>query len=117
MQRLDYNPKMHNYFARIPEEQFTHIEGTPFDLAEAYSRPDAWGKERRFIVIRKLIPLRPKDKRQKSLFELPPLYEYETIVTNADDNETKEEIFNSYNSGSQVEHFIKELSYEFYLTK
>ena len=111
------NSKMHDSFACIPEEQFTHIEGTPFDLAEVYYRPDAWGKERRFIAIRKLVPVRPKDKRQKSLFELPPMYGYEAIVTNADDNETKEEIFNSYNSGSQVENFIKELSYEFYIDK
>ncbi len=111
------NPKMQGCFARIPEEQFTHIEGTPFDLAEAYYRPDAWGKERRFVVIRKLVPVRTKDKHQKSLFELPPSYEYEAIVTNADDNETKEEIFSSYNSGCQVENFIKELSYEFYIDK
>ena len=111
------NPKMHDSFARIPEEQFTHIEGTPFDLAEVYYRPDAWGKERRFIVIRKLIPVKSKDNNQKSLFELSPMYQYEAIVTNADDNETKEAIFNSYNSGCQVENFIKELRYEFYIDK
>lgn len=111
------NPKMHDSFARISEEQFTHIEGTPFDLAEVYYRPDAWGKERRFIVIRKLIPVKSKDNNQKSLFELPLMYQYEAIVTNADDNETKEAIFNSYNSGCQVENFIKELSYEFYIDK
>lgn len=111
------NSKMHDCFARIPEEQFTHIEGTPFDLAEVYYRLDAWGKERRFIVIRKLILVKSKDNNQKSLFELPPVYQYEAIVTNADDNETREEIFNSYNSGCQVENFIKELSYEFHIDK
>lgn len=56
---------MHDSFACIPEEQFTHIEGTPFDLAEVYYRPDAWSKERRFIVIRKLIPVKSKDNNQK----------------------------------------------------
>lgn len=111
------NSKMHDCFARIPEEQFTHIEGAPFDLAEVYYRPDAWGKERRFIVIRKLILVKSKDNNQKSLFGLPPVYQYEAIVTNADDNETREEIFNSYNSGCQVENFIKELSYEFHIDK
>ncbi|HHT9146141.1 MAG: hypothetical protein Q7J76_06875 [Candidatus Brocadiaceae bacterium] len=59
------NPNMHDSFACIPEEQFTHIEGTPFDLAEVYYRPDAWSKERRFIVIRKLIPVKSKDNNQK----------------------------------------------------
>lgn len=54
------NPKMQSCFARIPEEPFTHIEGTPFDLAVAYYRPDAGGKERRFVVIRKLVPVRTK---------------------------------------------------------
>lgn len=58
---------MHDSFACIPQVQFTHMKGTPFDLA--------------------------------------------------DDNETKEAIFNAYNSGCQVENFIKELSYEFSIDK
>jgi len=111
------NPCMKSHFAQIPEEDFTHVEGTPFDLAVTYYRPDSWQKDRRFIVIRKTISLKPKDTKQKSLFELPPVYQYEAIVTNADDNETKEDIFDSYNSGCQVENFIKELSYEFYIDK
>ncbi|OOP55332.1 MAG: hypothetical protein AYP45_15415 [Candidatus Brocadia carolinensis] len=54
--------------------------------------------------------IRSKNKRQKPIFELPPVYEYEAIVTNADDNETKNAIFASCNSGCQVENFIRELS-------
>lgn len=68
-------------------------------------------------MIRKTLSVKPKDTKQKSLFELPHVYQYEAIVTNADDNETREEIFDSYNSGCQVENFIKELSYEFHLDK
>lgn len=111
------NPAMQSHFAQIPEEDFTHIEGTPFDLATTYYRPGSWQKERRFMVIRKTIPMKPKNTSQKALFEFPTVYQYEAIVTNADDNETKEEVFNSYNSGCQVENFIKELSYEFYIDK
>ena len=111
------NPQMQSHFARIPEENFIHIEDTPFDLAEIYYRPESWQKERRFIVIRKTLSVKPKDTKQKSLFELSTVYQHEAIVTNADDNETREEIFDSYNSGCQVENFIKELSYEFHLDK
>jgi len=111
------NPKMQAHFARIPEEHFTRIEGTPFDLSDTSYRPESWQKERRFVVIRKTILAKPKDTKQKSLFELPAVYQYEAIVINADDNETKEDIFNSYNSGCQVENFIKELSYEFHIDK
>ncbi|MBU6392280.1 MAG: transposase [Planctomycetes bacterium] len=46
-----------------------------------------------------------------------PCYQYEAIVTNADDNETRKAIFNSYNSDCQVENFIKELNYEFSIDK
>ncbi|GAN32591.1 hypothetical protein BROSI_A1106 [Candidatus Brocadia sinica JPN1] len=33
------------------------------------------------------------------------------------DNETKDEIFASYNSDCQVKNFIKDLSYEFHIDK
>src|SRR3989338_3518727 len=35
------NPCMKSHFAQIPEENFTHVEGTPFDLAVTSSRSKA----------------------------------------------------------------------------
>jgi hypothetical protein len=67
-------------------------------------------KERRYIVVRKQVDIRPKSSG-KLLFEEMPMYRYSCYVTNMD--LPLDVIWNIYNSRADCENRIKELKEDF----
>ena len=99
----------------IPEEDFESfnlsetIEGARFRFSL-----DSWEGEREFVVVRKLV--RTEDNGQMLLFD--DLYEwhYQVICHNNLDM-SPYELWQDYNQRARIELVVKELDYDYFLTK
>jgi hypothetical protein len=78
------------------------------EVASLRFKPDN-GKERRYIIVRKLISEYPKSGG-KLLFD-EPTYRYSAFVTNIE--LPVDQIYNIYNTRADCENRIKELKYDF----
>jgi hypothetical protein len=83
-------------------------------VAEFRHRPQRWTKERRFIAIRRALPVDPQEASQLTLFK-DTRYSYSILVTNLDINPWK--IWNDYLQRSNIERSIRELLHDLALSK
>jgi len=103
------------FIRSIPEEDFE-----PFNLSETIEGAcfrfslDSWEGERDFVVIRKLI--RKKDNGQRLLFAELGEWDYQVICHNNLDM-SPYEIWQDYNQRARIELVVRELDYDYFLTK
>jgi len=97
--------KIINYVNCNPETYVWQSVDKTFAVTEITAPLPTWSKARRFILIRKKIPV-PYD--QLTIDDDWFRYEYSAIVTNID-YMTPEEIFNDYNKRCDIENNIDEL--------
>jgi hypothetical protein len=97
--------KIINYVNCNPETYVWESVDKTFAVTEITAPLPTWSKARRFILIRKKIPV-PYD--QLTIDDDWFRYEYSAIVTNID-YMTPEEIFNDYNKRCDIENNIDEL--------
>lgn len=82
-------------------------------IAEFQYQPYGWKQAHRFVVMRYPLPPKPED-RQRTLLTIDR-YEYHVFVTNLDLE--PENVWYFYNGRAAVEINIKELRWDFFLTK
>jgi len=82
-------------------------------IAEFSYKPQGWKQEHRFIAMRQTLPPEP-ESAQGTLFTMDR-YKYHVIVTNLD--LTPEGVWYFYSDRASIEINIKELEWDFFLTK
>ncbi len=103
------------FIQSIPEEDFE-----PFNLSETIEGAsfsfslDSWEGEREFVVVRKLI--RTEDNGQRLLFDDLYTWHYQVICHNNLDM-SPYEVWQDYNQRARIELTLKELDYDYFLTK
>jgi len=103
------------FIRSIPEEDFE-----PFDSAETIEGTsfrfslNSWEGQRDFVVVRKLI--RTNDNGQLLLFDHLYEWHYQVICHNNLDM-TPYEVWQDYNQRARIELVVKELDYDYFLTK
>ncbi len=99
----------------IKDQEYTNfneeatIQGTTIDF-----RFNNWKHVKKFIIVRKLI--KTSSGEQLSMFDSPFKWLYQAICYN-DDTKTPKQTWQSYNKRANIELTIRELDYDFYLTK
>jgi hypothetical protein len=84
-----------------------------WEIASFRYTPKTWGKEHRFIVVRRLIPEDPVEAKQLRLFK-DQKYAYHIFVSNL--KLTPWRIYLFYSPRARIEKHIRELAYDYPLT-
>ncbi len=103
------------FIRSLAEEEFEPFNATEtIEGASFRFSLNSWEKERDFVVVRRRI--RTDDKGQLALFDHLCTWHYQVICHNNPEM-TPYEVWKDYNQRARIELIVKELDYDYFLTK